>query len=323
MYAGTMSVPATAPAVIPATGTQYGIVRETPAGRAEARIAALAGALRSYAVAGTDYVETYPDNSLPPSACGILLAPWPNRVAGGQWTLHGEPQQLDITEPSRGNASHGLLRNTGYQPVGAPAGQDSSITLSAEIFPQHGYPFHLVHEVTYSLDDDGGLRVRQGLTNVGEDPAPFALGAHPFLRIGSVPVEDLTLTLSAETRLTANENLIPEGSEPAAGNYDFRAGLRIGDRALDSAYTGLDLTDGEHRHRLAAPDGRNVTLWSAPEFGYVHVFLTDKFPGRSRAVALEPMTAPANAFNSGVGLRWLEPGNTFAAEWGIRPGQGG
>jgi aldose 1-epimerase len=39
------------------------------------------------------------------------------------------------------------------------------------------------------------------------------------------------------------------------------------------------------------------------------------------------MTAPANALNSGVGLRWLRPGNTLNATWAIkydekdRPGQ--
>ncbi|MDN3480793.1 aldose 1-epimerase family protein [Arthrobacter sp. APC 3897] len=317
-----MNSPAMAGAVRPATGTQYQISRRTPAGRAEACIASLAGALRSYTVDGTGYVETYPDDSLPPSACGILLAPWPNRVAGGTWELDGKTQQLDITEPSRGNASHGLLRNTGYLAPAGTAGE-SSVTLQAEIFPQHGYPFHLIHEATYSLDDDGGLRVRQSLTNAGRQRAPFALGAHPFLRIGSVPVEDLTLTVAADTRITADERLIPVGREPVAGEYDFRTGRRIGDQALDSAFTGLEPAHGEHRHCLAAPDGRSVTLWSGPEFGYVHVFLTDQLPGRSRAVALEPMTAPANALNSGEGLRWLEPGNTFAAEWGIRPGAGG
>ncbi|MBP3037245.1 aldose 1-epimerase family protein [Arthrobacter sp. zg-ZUI100] len=312
-----MSAPGYATAAVPATGTQYQLVRDTPTGRAEAKIAALAGALRSYSVDGTEYVETYADSSLPPSACGILLAPWPNRVAGGQWTLDGRTQQLDITEPSLGNASHGLLRNTGYTPAGTPTA--GSLTLQAEIFPQHGYPFHLVHAATYSLDDDGGLRVRQHLTNVGGARAPFALGSHPFLRIGSVPVEDLTLTVPGRTRLTVDEQLIPTGQESVSGAGDFRGGRRIGDLLLNTAYTDLEPEDGEYRHRLQAPDGSGVMLWSTPEFGYVHVFVTEAFPGRTRAVALEPMTAPANALNSGEGLRWLEPDQSFAAEWGIRP----
>lgn len=308
---------------VPATGAQFRISRATPGGTAEAQIAALAGALRSYSLDGTAFVETYPDTELPPSACGILLAPWPNRVAGGKWTLDGRTQQLDITEPSRGNASHGLLRNTGYrQTEAADTGRTppgSSVTLAAEIFPQHGYPFHLAHEARYSLDEDGALRVRQALTNLGGTRAPFALGAHPFLRIGSVPAEELTLTVSGSTRLTVDDGLIPVGREPAGGPGDLRPGRRIGDLSLDAAYTDLELEDGEFRHRLRAPDGTGLVLWSGPEFGYVQVFVTDKFPGRTRAVAVEPMTAPANALNSGDGLRWLEPGAVFAAEWGIRP----
>ena len=83
-----------------------------------------------------------------------------------------------------------------------------------------------------------------------------------------------------------------------------------------------DLTpdeDGLHRQRLTAPDGRGVTLWSDPAFGCTHVFVTDRLPGRPIAVAVEPLTAPADALNSGEGLHWLEPGGRFTARWGLTP----
>ncbi|MCQ1996324.1 aldose 1-epimerase family protein [Arthrobacter sp. zg-Y1171] len=298
----------------PATGAQYEISR----GKARAVIASLAGALRRYTVDGVDLVQTYPDNAIPPSANGVLLAPWPNRTADGRWTLAGKTQQLDITEPSRGHASHGLLRNTGYTVREQVPG---AVELSAEIFPQHGYPFHLVHRARYSLDDDGGLRVQQSLTNAGAAAAPVALGAHPFLRLGDVPTEDLVLTVSASTVLTVDERLIPNGRREPAGAADLRGGARVGDLALDNAYTDLSFDEaapGTHRHTLTAPDGRSVSLWTGAECGYVHVFVTDTFPGQRRAVALEPMTAPANALNSGEGLAWLPPGQVFSARWGIR-----
>ncbi|MDN3905328.1 aldose 1-epimerase family protein [Arthrobacter sp. YD2] len=296
---------------VPATGAQYEISR----GIARAVIGSLGGALRRYTLGGTDLVQTYPDSSIPPSASGILLAPWPNRVADGRWTLAGEPQQLDITEPSRGHASHGLLRNTGYVLQDREPG---AVVLQAEIFPQHGYPFHLLHRAGYSLGEAGGLRVRQSLTNIGSAEAPVALGAHPFLRLGDVPTEELILTVRARTVLTVDERLIPNGRRPASGASDLNHGTPVGDLELDSAYTDLEPTgDGVYRHTLTAPDGRSVSLWSGPECGYVHVFVTDKYPGQARAVALEPMTAPANALNSGEGLVWLEPGDTFTAEWGV------
>lgn len=297
---------------VPATGTQYEISR----GSARAVIGSLGCTLRRYTVDGVDLVQTYPDSSIPPSASGILLAPWANRVADGRWTLAGKPQQLDITEPSRGHASHGLLRNTGYILQDREPG---SVVLQAEIFPQHGYPFHLLHRAGYSLGEAGGLRVRQSLTNAGGEAAPVALGAHPFLRLGEVPTEELTLTVAARTVLTVDDRLIPNGRQPVSGATDLRHGARVGDLDLDSAYTDLELTDdGVYRQTLTAPDGRSVSLWSGRECAYVHVFVTDKYPGQPRAVALEPMTAPANALNSGEGLMWLEPGDTFTAEWGVR-----
>ena len=62
-----------------------------------------------------------------------------------------------------------------------------------------------------------------------------------------------------------------------------------------------------------------MSLWQDASCGYVHVFVTTEFPGRTKAVAIEPMTGPANAFNSGEGLRWLECGESVGAPtWGIR-----
>lgn len=294
----------------PATGTQYRLEK----GNAAAVVASLGGALRSYTAAGTQLVETYADESIPPSAAGILLAPWANRIAGARWELDGQEQQLDVTEPKLQNAIHGLLRNTGYTAVDHTP---DSVVLSAEIFPQHGYPFHLVHEVRYSLDDDGGLRVRQSLANAGTGRAPFALGAHPFLRLGEVPSEDLTLRVDAASRLSTDAALIPTQKVNVSGADDLRPGRRVGGLDLDAAFTDLTAREGLFRHQLSAPDGRSVQLWAEQDFGYVHVFVTDKFPGRDCAVAIEPMTAPANCFNSGDGLRWLEPGERFSAEWGI------
>jgi aldose 1-epimerase len=37
-----------------------------------------------------------------------------------------------------------------------------------------------------------------------------------------------------------------------------------------------------------------------------------------RSLAVEPMTAPADAFNSGVDLGTVEPGARFSASWGVR-----
>ncbi|MDI3212395.1 aldose 1-epimerase family protein [Arthrobacter sp. AL12] len=293
-----------------ATGRQYELRR----GDALAVVTELAAGLRLYSRGGTQLTESYGDAEISPGAAGITLAPWANRVEDGVWYLNGKKQQLDITEVSRNNASHGLLRNAAYELVDE---SEFSVTLEAAVFPQHGYPFLLRHRVRYELDEDLGLAVRQLLINDSQEPAPFVLGAHPYLRLGEVPSEELTVTVQAGTRLVTDERLIPRRTEPVGGDFDLRAGRTVGDLDLDSAYTDLEFDAGIARHTLSAPDGRSVSLWQDEHCGYVHVFVTTKFPGRTKAVAIEPMTGPANAFNTGDGLRWLDPGERFAMTWGI------
>jgi len=299
-----------------ASGRQYELRR----GDALAIVTELAAGLRLYSRAGVQLTESYGDDQISPGAAGITLAPWANRVEDGLWYLDGKKQQLDITEVSRNNASHGLLRNAAYELVDET---EFSVTLEAAVFPQHGYPFLLRHRVRYELDGDLGLTVRQTLVNDSQTPAPFVLGSHPYLRLGDVPSEDLTVTVSGRTRLVTDDRLIPRSTEPVGGDFDLRAGRKIDDLRLDCAYTDLDFDGGVARSTLRAPDGRSVSLWQDEHCRYVHVFVTDTFPGRTRAVALEPMTGPANAFNSGDGLAWLPAGESFTMSWGITAALGG
>ena len=298
-----------------ATGRQYELRR----GDAVAVITELAAGLRSFSRGGVLLTETYGDDQIAPGGAGITLAPWANRVEDGLWFLDGKKQQLDITEVPRNNASHGLLRNAGYSLVGQSG---HSVALEATVFPQHGYPFLVRHRVEYRLSGDLGLEVRQTLSNDGTAAAPFVLGAHPYLRVGDAAVEDLRLTVAADTRLVTDDRLIPRGSAPVDGDVDFRSGRHIADLAVDVALTDLHYEGGTARHVLAAADGSEVSLWQDENCRYVHVFVSTVYPGRQRAVAVEPMTGPANAFNSGDGLRWLAPGGSFSMEWGIdyRPG---
>jgi aldose 1-epimerase len=299
-----------------ATGRQYQIRRAD----ALAVVTELAAGLRLYSRAGVQLTETYGDTEIAPWAAGITLAPWANRVEGGVWYLDGKKQQLDVTEVSKNNASHGLLRNASY---GLVDESENSVTLEATVFPQHGYPFLVRHRVQYLLAEDLGLVVRQTLANDSTSPAPFVLGAHPYLRLGDQPVEELVLTVAAATRLVADGQLIPRSAEPVSGDADLRAGRRVGGLDVDAALTDLTFDGGVARHTLSAPDGQSVSLWQDETCQYVHVFVTTEFPGRSRAVAIEPMTGPANAFNSGDGLRWLPPGGSFTMSWGIDASLGG
>lgn len=290
------------------TGTQVHL----QLGDVSAQVAQVGASLRSLRIGSVDLIAPYPLDAPTPSCSGVVLTPWPNRVRDGLWDDEGTARQLAITEPKFRNASHGLLRFTAYDIEDSA----SAATLSATIFPQTGYPYLVETSVTYVLHAEG-IDVTHALTNRSATAAPVALGTHPFLTIGDVDTHDLVLRVPAQTRFTTDERMLPTGTAPT--DTALRDGVRLGDVSLDTGYTDLDRdADGLVRHSLTAPDGRRVTLWQGAGFDVVQVFTTDKYPGQPLAVAIEPMTAPADALNSGIGVRRLAPGETWTLEWGIR-----
>ncbi|KNY05382.1 aldose 1-epimerase family protein [Microbacterium sp. GCS4] len=289
------------------TGTQVHL----QLGDVSAQIAQVGASLRSLQIGGVDLVAPYPLDAPTPSCSGVVLVPWPNRVRDGRWSDEGVERQLAITEPKFSNASHGLLRFTAYEITEGA----SSATLRAWVVPQTGYPYLLETSVTYTLRADG-IDVEHVITNHSDTAAPVAVGTHPFLTIGGVAEQDLVLRVPARTRFETDERMLPVGTHPA--DASLREGVRLGDVSLDTGFTDLDRdADGLVRHTLTAPDGRRLTLWQGEGFDVVQVFTTDKYPGRPLAVAIEPMTAPADALNSGRGLRRLAPGETWTLHWGL------
>jgi aldose 1-epimerase len=281
---------------------------------ATAEIAQVGAALRAFQVGAVDLVPRYPDDTPTPAASGVVLVPWPNRIRDGEWTQRGETRKLAVTDRSVHTASHGLLRYTAYQPVAESA---ASLTLRADVFPQTGYPFQLENVVTYTLSGSS-LRVTHRLRNVGTADAPVALGTHPYFCMSDVATQDLTLAVDAESRFLLDERLLPVGEAAVDAEVDLRRPRRLGDVSLNVGYSAVARDDDDRIHGvLTAPDGRTLDLWAGAGFDFLQVYTTDRYPGHPLAVAIEPMTAAPDAFNSGVGLRWLAPGEEWTLEWGV------
>lgn len=279
---------------VPATGRQFEIAH----GAARAVVTEVGAALRAFEVGGVPYSETYGPDEQPPSAAGAVLVPWPNRVADGHWTLDGEPQQLALSEPARHNAIHGLLRHAPWRLV---EHAESTVVLHAMVVAQPGWPVPLLTSIGYTLDDDG-LTVTHTVENLGARATPFGVGVHPYPRAGHAETDDCVLRLAASSVLPVDpERLLPTRPPRAlqGDEIEFRTGRRLAGVLLDTAFGGAapapDDPRERIRHTLTDPTGHGVELWADPVFKWVQVYTADDFPGRGRAVAIEPMTCPGRS----------------------------
>ena len=295
----------------PPSGHQYAIAHNN----SQVQIAQVGATLRRYTVDGRDVIDGFGVDERASDGRGQMLAPWPNRLTDGRYRYGDRDCQAPLNEPSRHDAIHGLVRWLDWSPV---AHDTTSVTLSCVLRPQPGYEWQLVLQVTYALDDLG-LTVTTRALNIDTGRAPFGVGFHPYLTLGTTSIDGLVLTVPAASYLD------PEGPAMApvtATRWDFTQPRRVGSTQLDTAFGGLIRGDDRRAvARLDDPDdGRSVRLWVDDAYRYLMVYTADQVgrPERCRkAVAVEPMTCPPDAFRSGIDLIELDPGESWHGSWGL------
>lgn len=283
------------------------------AGDRRATLSAQGAALVSLQHAGRDLLFDVPEARVPtPPYRGMVLAPWPNRIRDGRWTLDGETHQLPVNEVGRGCALHGLALWDAWETVTRGADE---VEFGHRLHARPGYPFELELRARYRLTPER-LEVELTATNAGDRPAPVGLSCHPYVSAGDGGTLDgWTLQLPCDEVIDVDDRLLPRSVVPATKlGLDFTTPSAIGERSVDHAFvvTRRDAVGGSSA-RLVGRDGRGVELgWDAAS-GWLQVYTLDK-PGTSmhrRAVAIEPMTCAPDAFNSGAGLTSLAPGESL------------
>jgi aldose 1-epimerase len=302
--------------VTPAAGVQVEISAEDQL----VCVDGVGGGLRSYSAGGRELLDGYPADQPSTSGRGQVLIPWPNRLEDGSYEFDGHLHQLPLTEPERGNAIHGLVRE---EPWTVGERESHRVVMEHVLRPRAGYPFTLSLAVEYALSESG-LSVRKTATNTGTAACPFGSGQHPYVTLGTPAVDSLVLSAPGRTVLLEDERGIPSGREPVEGTvYDFRRPREIGATKLDDAFTDLERgVDGRARVELRDPRSRaGLSLWVDEGYRYLQLFTGDRLPDvQRRSIAVEPMTCPPNAFRTGEDLIRLEPGESFTSAWGIVPG---
>ncbi|WP_457972830.1 aldose 1-epimerase family protein [Arthrobacter sp. D1-17] len=319
--------------------TEYSI----RSGEYAAVVTAQAGALRELRHRDRDLIVPFPEGGPIPDFRGIIAAPWPNRIADGSYMFDGTEYVVPINEPERGCALHGLVFPLDWT---LESHDGSSVRLSCTPDPTAGYPHALRIDVDYRLSDDG-LHSRVTAANLGRSAAPYGVCPHPYLVAGPSPLDDWTLEIPADSFLEVTaDRLLPKDPRPVAGHeFDFRVPRAIGASEIDHAFTDIAFggvpfggaasagvgadgagsdgyasdRSGQARVLVRDPGGTGVGMSWDRTCQWLQIHTADKLPPALNrlGLAVEPMTCPPDAFNSGVDLIRLEPGATHEASWSI------
>ena len=141
-------------------------------------------------------------------------------------------------------------------------------------------------------------------TNTGRAAASYGSSSHPYLTCGLMPVDECELQFPAGLVLLTDERMLPlETVAAEQAGMDFREARRVGEQSIDNAFSDLP---PEGWQVILSHPGTGVTSRLTAQAPWLQIYSGD-LVGR-RGAAVEPMTCPPDAFNSGTDLIALQPG---------------
>jgi aldose 1-epimerase len=126
---------------------------------------------------------------------------------------------------------------------------------------------------------------------------------HPYFRLGTESIDELELTIPAQSVIRTTPDLFPlSGAEahglPAIDAPDFREARSIGEAVLDTCYSDLVPDDDSISRTLLSNPRTGQSLEISQDNGHMHVFTGDTLGrDRRRSIALEPVEVITNSFN--------------------------
>lgn len=158
------------------------------------------------------------------------LVPWSNRIAEGGFEWRGQYYSLAVNLPGEPLPIHG----DGWQRAWKVEAQhESELRLSLRSWQQP--PFDYRAELTYRLVDDG-LAATLAVTHLGDTPAPYGVGLHPWFP----RTVDVCLEAAAEGVWEVDAKQLPtvwRRISPGEA-WDFARGNALPERKIDNLFTG-------------------------------------------------------------------------------------
>lgn len=272
-------------------------------GSSYARLDLLSGAsLQELVLNEKKIIKSLHPVSYSDSYASAILFPFVNRIKDGKYSYNGKMYQLAINHEIENNAIHGLVYNKHFKVVYQEESEDKiKVVLEFnETNPPNGFPFCYTIQLTYILTlDSFTLDVK--IKNTDSKTFPFSLGWHPYFYTSNL--EKSVLYMDVLEKINADKRNIPIKSNPV----QFPNPFKIEDSKFDDCFLLK-----KNEVCLKTPEYK-IELHTTSDNKYLQLYT----PENRHFLAIEPQTSPANSFNNTMGLKELQPNETFASSWNI------
>lgn len=236
--------------------------------------------------------------SLPYSSSysSAILFPFTNRIKNGTYSLNNNEYNLELNENAK-NAIHGLVYNKKFKIVNHKINVDfASITLSyQEIQKPKGFPFNYDIILTYTLSQTE-LNLEVIVKNTDSKTFPFTLGWHPYFY--SSDLFNSFLKFNSTKKVVLDPKMIPIKIDKIS---PIDKKFQIKNKKFDDCFIVND-----KNINFETPT-YSINISSSLNENYIQIYT----PNKTNAIAIEPMTGPANSFNNKLGLKVLNPNETY------------
>ncbi|MEO9022283.1 MAG: aldose 1-epimerase [Ginsengibacter sp.] len=235
---------------------------------------------------------------------GCKLSPFVCRVNHAKYTFGGKEYFIQKSLPAK-HALHGELYDKSFTVITEKANEtEAFVTMKYEYRAEDpGYPFNYDCIVTWKLESENKLTVTTECINKDKGLIPMQDGWHPYFTL-SDSINDLQLEFQVKKMVEFNSDLVP--TKKLIDYTKFTTIEKIGDTSLDNCFT-LDTQECQPLCVLRNPE-KNIEVQFFPDESYP--YLQVYTPPHRRSIAIENVSGTPDAFNNGMGVITLEPGES-------------
>ena len=259
-------------------------------GGAAAEVSTLGAQVVSVSLGGQSLIKPGSDKTQTHGGIAVLM-PYAGRVREGRYQFEGRSYQLPTEND--GHAIHGFAKDAGWRILRE---RESSVVLASRL-ENKGYPGALEARISYKVGQMD-FSTECSVRNASRGDCPLVVGFHPYFL-----ADDWKISLRGTSyRYELDDDYFPTGKRTHFSLQRLSRKMKLDD--FFRVGGTIRLSTGE----------REVVI-RRKGMPYLVVYNGEYAEGRS--VAIEPYTGLDDAYNNGIGLRILGPGETFRCGYGF------